>query len=476
MKTCSKCKKEKSLDEYPNMSKNSTEKRGQCHPCIKEQRKEHYEKNKERLQKIALDYARENKAEVKIKRIKWKQENPLKQKEIYKKNYWKNRESRLENNKEWCRKNRDLINKRRRERRKNDPLYKSIDLTRCRIKQLMKRRSWFKSRSTTKLLGATPETIKQYIEKQFKNGMTWDNHRILWELDHKIPLSLAKNQTQLEDLCFYTNLQPLLIEDNKTKSNKRSDYCWQKLRRDITEELDRDFPRDLSPKDFALSKEDMAPEHRNFIAKYEWLGKVGYGVRWVFTARWQGKLAGVVMVSEPTSYQFGEKEALIQRGACSSWAPKNLNSMLVMFSCRWLAKNTNKRIFTAYSDAEAGEIGTIYQACNFDYLGQEYGSKFYYVLENGSKVSSRYFTRTSSMKKWAKELGMEWQKTWEKDNGYQIYALLPQELKDYALIQMKKYQKLKAFPKHKYVLLINYGKEKVKKSWEQKPYPKRKIC
>ena len=38
---------------------------------------------------------------------------------------------------------------------------------------------------------------------------------------------------------------------------------------------------------------------------------------------------------------------------------------------------------------------------------------------------------------------------------------------------MSKYKKVKQTPKGKYVLLLNYGKNKCKKLWESQPYPKR---
>ena len=75
-------------------------------------------------------------------------------------------------------------------------------------------------------------------------------------------------------------------------------------------------------------------------------------------------------------------EVLISRGSTISWAPKNLGSWLVMNSIRWMVNNTNFRFFTAYSDPEARELGTIYQACNFHYLGSNFGTKVqYYDIE-----------------------------------------------------------------------------------------------
>lgn len=48
-----------------------------------------------------------------------------------------------------------------------------------------------------------------------------------------------------------------------------------------------------------------------------------------------------------------------------------------------MVKNTQYRLFTAYSDTEAKELGTIYQACNFYYLGKKSGAGYQYKLNTG---------------------------------------------------------------------------------------------
>ncbi len=68
-------------------------------------------------------------------------------------------------------------------------------------------------------MGCSPELLKEYLEKQFVDGMCWDN-RNEWHIDHIIPLSLAKTEEEIYKLCHYTNLQPLWAEDNLRKSNK----------------------------------------------------------------------------------------------------------------------------------------------------------------------------------------------------------------------------------------------------------------
>lgn len=263
--------------------------------------------------------------------------------------------------------------------------------------------------------------------------------------------------------------------------------CHQKIRRDQTEAEDRSlgYNFNLKASDFKLDYELLTKEHIQFIERYEWLGKIGWAVKWCFTARYDGKLAGVVLMSEPTmATKFKQYEVLIQRGAASSWAPKNLNSMLVMFSCRWMVKNTNKRLFTCYSDPTAGEVGTIYQACGFMYLGQGWGVTKGRQLLSGKIVSDREFTKTSSMKKWARSLGIKWESSWCKANGYQNITAYPpvirQKLTEYAKIEMNKYPIIKQEAKGKYALILGVHRKEQRElneliKFKTFPYPKR-IC
>jgi hypothetical protein len=49
--------------------------------------------------------------------------------------------------------------------------------------------------------------------------MTWDNYGE-WHIDHIIPLSSAKTESELIDLFNYKNTQPLWAKDNLSKGNR----------------------------------------------------------------------------------------------------------------------------------------------------------------------------------------------------------------------------------------------------------------
>lgn len=96
-------------------------------------------------------------------------------------------------------------------RKKTDPLFKIKYLLRLRLLDALKRTNVTKSHSAFKLLGCEIEFFKQYLESLFLPEFTWDNHGIVWEIDHTKPC--ASFNLLIEDeqqKCFhYTNLKPL---------------------------------------------------------------------------------------------------------------------------------------------------------------------------------------------------------------------------------------------------------------------------
>ncbi len=170
----------------------------------------------------------------------------------------------------------------------------------------------------------------------------------------------------------------------------------------------------LRVSDFAFSyvpKEEIeaCQKIKEFIEKHEWLGSMPHRPTHRFIATYKGIIAGVIVMATPNAFSnlLGKEnrdlEKLISRGACISWSPKNLASALIMYSVRWMVKNSSYRFFTAYSDVEARELGTVYQACNFLYLGQNSGARFEYfdsgISDEG--FSDRIFRKSTSFKLYA---------------------------------------------------------------------------
>lgn len=282
-------------------------------------------------------------------------------------------------------------------------------------------------------------------------------------------------------------------------------HCWQYQKRIDNRNSDLEFyglsendVENLKVSDFTfeyIPKTDKptAIEINNFIERHEWLGKMSNYPTHFFVAKYNGVLAGVVIMDMPNAFSklLGDKtrkiERLISRGACISWSPKNLASSLIMFAIKWMVKNTDYRLFCAYSDPEAKELGTIYQACNFIYLGQASGAGKQYKLKNNRWVSDRYFRSRSVYKKLAIEDGIKWQDTWQDgdnikwDNIPNDVELRIRELsKNYMLSCVVR----KLPKKHKYVYILGRTVKETKKLKDQfinlnpklvnLPYPKQR--
>jgi len=149
--------------------------------------------------------------------------------ECARKYYIQNREKRLLSNKKYRTENKqqrynysvNYINK----KLQTDSNFKLAHILRSRILGALKKRHK-KAAKTVELLGCTVEEARMYIEKQFKDGMSWTNHGTKgWHIDHIIPcntfnLKIPEQQRK----CFhYTNLRPLWWYENLTRPNDGSD-------------------------------------------------------------------------------------------------------------------------------------------------------------------------------------------------------------------------------------------------------------
>jgi hypothetical protein len=111
------------------------------------------------------------------------------------------------------------------------------------------------------------------------------------------------------------------------------------------------------------------------ILRYEWLGTLPDNTTKYFGLFIDGLLAGVscftTSVFGGSSTLYGFNSWILNRGACVHWCPDWGGSFLVTQSCKILFKNSEPTYVVAFSDWDAGEIGTIYQACNWAYLGEK---------------------------------------------------------------------------------------------------------
>lgn len=147
--------------------------------------------------------------------------------------------------------------------------------------------------------------------------------------------------------------------------------------------------------DNATLREITFDEAKTVILDYEWLGNMGstqYAVGLFFGEYLAGVAcfgctAGSNVPKSICGEAYVSKVLTLVRGTCVHWAPKDAASFMINRACDiMVAKGYN--IFIAYSDEEAGEIGTVYQASNWIYVGTG-GTPTGYVHSDGRRKDSR---------------------------------------------------------------------------------------
>jgi hypothetical protein len=108
------------------------------------------------------------------------------------------------------------------------------------------------------------------------------------------------------------------------------------------------------------------------IEQYEWLGNMGttdvsfglYFGEHLAGVVCFGRTAGTKSAASVCGPEYAHMVKTLCRGACVWWAHPHSASHLISAACRLMSER-GYHIFVAYSDAEAGEVGTVYQACNW---------------------------------------------------------------------------------------------------------------
>ena len=99
---------------------------------------------------------------------------------------------------------------------KDDPNFALSRALRRRLYMALRNNA--KSGSAVSDLGCSIDFLRQYLEGQFEDGMSWGNHGE-WHIDHIEPLASfdLTDANQIKEACHYTNLQPLWAEENLMK-------------------------------------------------------------------------------------------------------------------------------------------------------------------------------------------------------------------------------------------------------------------
>ena len=170
----------------------------------KDKANRYYHENKEQVLEKNREYNKENAEHLKKKANEYRAANPNKPRA------W---------NKKYRDGNKAKIIDKLRERRRNDPMLRLRDAIRGSIRAYLGSKKTRRG-STFEIVGCTPDFLRGHLEKQFKDGMTWENYGPYWHVDHRIPLASGNSPEEIMGLSHWTNLQPLTAFENISKGAK----------------------------------------------------------------------------------------------------------------------------------------------------------------------------------------------------------------------------------------------------------------
>lgn len=230
----------------------------------------------------------------------------------------------------------------------------------------------------------------------------------------------------------------------------------------------------------AVVREISYEEAKNVILSNEWLGNMGttefsfglYFGEYLAGVECFGRTAGTNVNASVCGSEHAEKVTTLSRGCCVHWADllrKSSDgrihggaaaSFSISEACRQMAKK-GYNIFVAYGDPLANEVGTVYQAANWLYLGMTTPAEKFRTpdgkIHDARQVSCMTRDRTGGTMKY------------KRTRGEQMELLLEQGCEFFD-----------GTPKHCYVGI--YGDRRIKRilrnamRWPVLPYPKRVQC
>jgi hypothetical protein len=227
------------------------------------------------------------------------------------------------------------------------------------------------------------------------------------------------------------------------------------------------------PADFSTAsvREVSIAEARAIILRYEWLGNLGQARRH-FGLYFGDELAGVECFGTTAGSntaasvcgpEHADKVLTIVRGACVHWAHPHSASYLISRACQTLSKE-GKFIFVAYSDEDAGEVGTVYQASNWFYCGTTSPNGSLLRAPDGSLRDERCISQFARMRSTEKE----------------FFFRKPSRKEVIERMKQCGFEFVQRTSKHRYVGI--YGDKKTRRElcealrWTVLPYPKREVA
>ena len=171
-------------------------------PHFREKQREYYLAHKKEASQRSLRYIARHAEKVKERERKYYLEHPEKMRAKRRK---------------WANAHREYINRKRKEWLLKN---KEQSIMRGAVNYMLRTAKIKKICRSIEYLGCSPQELREHIEKQFRDGMTWENHGPVWHVDHIIPVAwwdYKNDPDAIFKASHYSNLQPLFAKENCIK-------------------------------------------------------------------------------------------------------------------------------------------------------------------------------------------------------------------------------------------------------------------
>lgn len=223
MKTCTKCKCKKSLDEFSNDKSKDDGKRPSCKACKKQSDSIYRQQHKSQKAKKDHEYYSKHINKIKDYSKQWSVINKEHIKKVKREYFVKNYKHIKDKQKEWNEQNiskmRKYMNEYIKDKYANDLNYRIRSRLRSRLRQSITN----KTCSCLEYIGCTLDFLKEWFEFHFTSTLNWENIDT-WHIDHVIPCDSfdLTNERMIYECFNWKNLRPLNGIENIKKHNNLS--------------------------------------------------------------------------------------------------------------------------------------------------------------------------------------------------------------------------------------------------------------
>ena len=229
IKYCPKCVNNKDVADFNKLNSSKDGLQAWCRLCAHNYRVKHYLENKEYENFRSFDYYNTHKNNYietnRIRAKKWYFNNKLiaiARIKLWAKN---NPEKRMVIRRRYYIKNRTKIFAQIKSRRRNNLQFRLRSIVSKAVWYYLRRNFSSKnSHSAWCHLSYKPGQLKQHLEKQFDQNMSWENYGSYWHIDHIIPQSKllydSMEHPNFQKCWDLSNLRPLEKFENLRKGNK----------------------------------------------------------------------------------------------------------------------------------------------------------------------------------------------------------------------------------------------------------------